>query len=747
MSMELVWELAWKSVPLAALALLLPTLLSRRSAAERASIAHAAMVALMLLPLLALMTPRLELLPGLMTNRAAPAPAPAPLPVPEFLNTNPTFTESAAAKAPATKPISRCVGDDCTQSSAQPTAPPPRTAALPSAGQSRKTWLVLAYAAPTALLLLTLLAGLSRLTRLRQRADAVTTTDWLTALYSVQRQMGINRPVALMRSTELNSPISFGLRRPVILLDQQSSSLQPTDSQIDSLIAHELAHLARYDWVALILSRTVIAMYWFNPLVWLLARQCHQLREEAADDAVLRQRVTGADYASVLVHAARMQQQRLGVLAHGMASGQRSLKLRVQRVLNGHLRRAPAKALWSGACVLAMLTVAAPLAALSPTSSTPIAIAAVTPAAAVAEPAATRPSPLPLMSWTLRARKKDSDYPLQLMLVYTDGERESQTSRPIRPSELQGLDTNQLDSSQAVDVQFSLNREAGRLLCRGSAARLSGAGNCEFAPATDYADSLERKGVGRPSTMQQLELALQNVSLDLVDELHRQNYRDFDIRRLVEMGIHGVNRQWLQELDELGYRLDDVRQLVEFRIHGVSPKYIRSLAEIDPQYRSLKAKQLVEMRIHGVSAKFIRALAAADPQYRSVSAKQLIEMRIHGVGPDFINQLVGLGYRDLPSPKLVEMRIHGVTPEFINELDALGYRQLPPAKLVEMRIHGVTPALIDELASLGYRQISPSQLVEMRIHGVTPSFIRKQTADRGRELSISRLVEMRIHGA
>ena len=41
------------------------------------------------------------------------------------------------------------------------------------------------------------------------------------------------------------------------------------------------------DWAKLLASRIACAIFWFNPLVWMLARESHQLREEAADDAVL----------------------------------------------------------------------------------------------------------------------------------------------------------------------------------------------------------------------------------------------------------------------------------------------------------------------------------------------------------------------------------------------------------------------------------------------------------------------------
>ena len=121
---------------------------------------------------------------------------------------------------------------------------------------------------------------------------------WLAALAHAQRRMGFKSGTALLTSNELRSPISWGLIRPVILLNNEAAEAH---GEAEAIIAHELAHVARLDWVKLLLSRVTVALFWFNPLVWLLAREAHQLREEAADDAVLASDIEDTDYARLLV--------------------------------------------------------------------------------------------------------------------------------------------------------------------------------------------------------------------------------------------------------------------------------------------------------------------------------------------------------------------------------------------------------------------------------------------------------------
>src|SRR3546814_20180720 len=95
------------------------------------------------------------------------------------------------------------------------------------------------------------------------------------------------RRVSVLVSTELRSPISWGVLRPTIVLSPKAVAAA---SEAEAIIAHELAHVARLDWAKLLGARVACAVFWFNPLVWMLARESHQLREEAADHAGLERK-------------------------------------------------------------------------------------------------------------------------------------------------------------------------------------------------------------------------------------------------------------------------------------------------------------------------------------------------------------------------------------------------------------------------------------------------------------------------
>jgi bla regulator protein BlaR1 len=328
--------LALKSLLVAAATLLLLRLTRRRSAAERSTIAHLGLFALVALPLASLALPSLS------------------LPLPESM-THIVGSDTAAVQVTTALPASRLAKTSAEPLTQTTEAPSPLFDSMIVAARH-------AYLLPTAALLLLTFAALFRLVGLRARAEVLVEPEWLAALARAQRRMGFKSGTALLRSDELASPISWGLMRPTILL---SDAAARAPEQAEAIIAHELAHVVQFDWAKLMLARVATAAFWFNPLAWVLAREAHQLREEAADDAVLAANIDGPDYAELLIGVARHECRGVLLGAHGVAPARNSLHRRVARVLEiGPARQRSGKS-WVAGFAAGMLTMAAPLAAVT----------------------------------------------------------------------------------------------------------------------------------------------------------------------------------------------------------------------------------------------------------------------------------------------------------------------------------------------------------------------------------------------
>lgn len=348
--------LAWKSMLIAGLTLGLLRLVRKRSAGERSLVAHIGLLALLALPVASLLLPQWQPLPASWAAEAVPA----------------TIASRIADRA---GPAMQATPADASRTERQEAA-----GAAPAMFPAVSDIAILVYAFPLALLFGVMLLAVVRLFAMRGRAEVLVEGSWLSALAEAQRRMGFKHGTALLVSNELRSPISWGVLRPTIVLSPKAVQAV---GEAEAIIAHELAHVARLDWAKLLASRVACALFWFNPLVWMLARESHQLREEAADDAVLLADIDGPDYATLLVGAARHDNQAVLLAAHGVAPGKSSLKRRITRVLDGSLKRGPASASWVLMSLVIVAGFTAPLAAFSGTAK-PIAEAE---AHAVASPA------------------------------------------------------------------------------------------------------------------------------------------------------------------------------------------------------------------------------------------------------------------------------------------------------------------------------------------------------------------------
>jgi|GEM_PF-514930 len=632
MSYDLLVEIAWKSVITSGAALLLLLLFKNRSAAERSWIAHAGLIATVLLPAAVIALPRWEIETG--------APVAQPLPP----------IESAAPAAP--------ISD---------TAPLAEQAASFAPAIDWEIVAAWVYSAGAALLLLVMLLAVTRLFALRGRANVLVEQSWISALAHAQRRMGFKHGTALLVSSELGSPVSWGVLRPIILLNEEAVS---SEAEAEAIIAHELAHVARMDWAKLLVARAATALFWFNPLVWLLARQCHQLREEAADDAVLLSDVPSTDYAALLVGAARHDSRGLLLAANGVAPSRSSLGRRVMRVLDTKLSRTPARIAWAGACSFGALLISAPLSALTAVSPMPPALA---PEPAIAAPVAT--------------------------VSLTKAEKIAATVAEALPAS----SVTAIAASTAAAASTALATVGEEVAEELELATASPRPSEETAPAPRPSP----QAAPRPQPLQFAEAG-----------------RRISPEQLISMRIHGVDENYISEVASVVPRFANLspEQLVAMRIHGISAAKLRELANLG--YGNLSFDDVITSGVHRISPAYIKEVA--DLGYRNLKMRQLAALRIHGVTPSFVKELGGAGYRNLNVDQLTSMRIHGVTPSFVNELASLGYRNLSVNRLTAMRIHGVTPAYIREMANAGYPDLTVDQLVNMRIHGVR---LRKRTSE------------------
>jgi beta-lactamase regulating signal transducer with metallopeptidase domain len=243
----------------------------------------------------------------------------------------------------------------------------PRVQAEPTGGWNVAAVLGWIWLGGTALLLAALSAGLARLAWLASRATPVTNANWQQQLRELSRRYGLTRSVRLLQSTHPALLVTWGIRSPKILLPAAATTWP--DQRIRVVLAHELAHVRRNDWLSQLSAELLRAIYWFNPLVWLASRRLREESERACDDAVLETGVDAPAYATHLLEVAKgfSAYRRAWSPAPAIASPSH-LERRVRAMLNARLNRRPLTRLTRVAIVIAVVGITLPIAALAQAS-------------------------------------------------------------------------------------------------------------------------------------------------------------------------------------------------------------------------------------------------------------------------------------------------------------------------------------------------------------------------------------------
>ncbi|RBP39141.1 beta-lactamase regulating signal transducer with metallopeptidase domain [Roseimicrobium gellanilyticum] len=165
-------------------------------------------------------------------------------------------------------------------------APDPVIPAAPVARFSVREKMALAWAASALTILLFWLAAYAGLwRRLRHQQEPV--SEGLAAEFRVCASLsGLKRLPRLMVSAAVESPAVAGLWRPVVLMPPRLAESLGEEA-LRHVLLHELAHIKRRDLWLHWASALVVAVHWFNPLVWIASRKFRGDRESACDAAVI----------------------------------------------------------------------------------------------------------------------------------------------------------------------------------------------------------------------------------------------------------------------------------------------------------------------------------------------------------------------------------------------------------------------------------------------------------------------------
>jgi hypothetical protein len=543
---------------------------------------------------------------------------------------------------------------------------------LPARVAPALPWLVGGWCLGVAALSIHSLGGWMLAQRLRRSGLQAAAADLRAAADRLCGALQVSRPVRLCVSALVEVPTVVGWLRPVVLLPA-GALVGLSAAQLELVLAHELAHVRRYDYLVNLVQTAVETLLFYHPAVWWVSHRMRVEREHCCDDLAVAACGSAVRYARALTdfEERRVSAPRLALAATGGA-----LSERVRRLLGGPAGT-PRSPRWAaGAAALLSIGLAAAVGTPQPPP------AATAPDRSDEEPPA-----------TARAREEEPREKPK-----TPRSRASGTRQPAAEAD----------------------RAAERSLPVRAVLELAQAG-----VTPEYVDEMDALGYRSLSWEQLVTLRSHGVGPDYVRGLAAEGLKGLSAEQLLTLRSQGVSPDYIHGLKAQGLGEFGIGDLVTLRSQGVSPEFAAEMKSVTGDGEP-SISRLVSLRNQGVTGEYVRQLQALG--YQGLSAGRLIALRSRGVSPEEIRELASLGYRGLSIPVLIGLRSQGVSPEFVRGMQQLGYRDLPLGTLIELRSHGVTPEYAKQMQEAGFTRASPEELIELRSRGVQPDLLKRLKA-------------------
>jgi beta-lactamase regulating signal transducer with metallopeptidase domain len=456
------------------------------------------------------------------------------------------------------------------------------------------------------------LGGWWYLRRLRLASTIEAPDSVAVAFQRISKVLGLSRAVTLRLSTAIDSPMTMGTLRAIVLLPLSAITLLGPE-ELEVVLAHELAHVRRADFFWNILQTVAETLFFFHPAVWWLSARIRHERELCCDDLALKICPNPIVYAHALVH---LEEQRSRHLRFAMAlDGHQShatLLTRVARILGEPMTRIPSRRLrpfsLAAACV-GLLVLALPVPHLlasfnpKPQSDPEPAVTAAPIAAPVSAPVVAtevavhiaKPSPLPAQQASPTPEAAPTPEP-------QSDDKATPSARPHR---------DYIDGMKAAGYDVDLDKL--------------------------------------------LAMKIQDVTPEYAQAMSQVGFGKLSADDLVACKIQGVTPEAIAEMKKQGLEINDIHDAISFRIFQVTPEFVSGMKSAG--FDGLTSKQLLAMRVQGVTPEYARTL---KQKFSGISADELIQARIFNINGDFIAQATRHGFNNLPFKKLVQLRISGI---------------------------------------------------------------------------------------
>jgi beta-lactamase regulating signal transducer with metallopeptidase domain len=141
--------------------------------------------------------------------------------------------------------------------------------------------------------------GLYGTIRLKQEGQEIQDSLWRRLLSRFLDVISLRKKIQLLSHEKAIVPLTWGILKPVVMMPAASRNW--SENQRSAALYHELSHVKRGDYLVMILARISRAVYWFNPLSWIVLGMVKREQEKACDELVLKAGIKPSTYAENLL--------------------------------------------------------------------------------------------------------------------------------------------------------------------------------------------------------------------------------------------------------------------------------------------------------------------------------------------------------------------------------------------------------------------------------------------------------------
>jgi beta-lactamase regulating signal transducer with metallopeptidase domain len=456
-----------------------------------------------------------------------------------------------------------------------------------------------------ALLSIRAFGGWLTLTTLRRRLTYPLPAALIETCRTLERRLQLRQRVRYVQSKMVETPAVIGCLRPVVLLPMAAlSGLSPT--QLEAIIAHELAHIKRLDALVNFVQIIIETVLFYNPAMWWVSKTIRAEREHCCDDLS----VAVCGNISEYVRALTFLESARTMPDWALAANGGPLKARVLRLLKPD---AALRTVSTGGLV-AVISIVAVGALLASTQIEHINAPAppAAPVTAISPALAADPTPQ-------RTVSKETE-----ISVNAAAQTRAAIAMAVHAA-------TQAAVSMQTQVAAQASNETG----------------------SSYIDSLHAAGLKDFSVDNLIAMKVQGVTADYVREVRAAGF-DATVSNLIGMKVQGVTPEYIKEMRAAGLS-PNVDQLIGMKVQGVTPAYIRDLRAtgVNPSLN-----EIIGMKVQGITPEYIKSLKAAG--FNDLKTGDYIAAKVMGITPEFINQVRSRGFKDLTLHQLIGLKTAGI---------------------------------------------------------------------------------------